>query len=203
LSGGNYGKNYKAQCKAHICPGLGAVRLADLTPPMIQKFYNDLGRGDGEKEELSPKSIRNVHGILTKALSTVVKVGYLRLNPASLVTLPRVTKNEIKPLTDQQIKDFLKIADTDRYGAMFKLILFTGLPEGEAIGLTWDCVDFKTGTILINKQLQKRPLANDGFVFASLKNDKARTLTPAPFVMELLAAQRKEDGLQRFYAGEA
>lgn len=196
-------KHYKAQCKAHIRPGLGAVKLADLTPPMIQKFYNDLGRGVDGEEGLAPKSVRNVHGILTKALSTAVKVGYLRSNPAALVTLPRVTKSEIKPLTDEQVEAFLRIADTDQYGAMFKLVLFTGLREGEAIGLTWDCVDFKAGTLLINKQLQKRPLADGGFVFAPLKNDKARSLAPAPFVMELLAARRKEESLQRLKAGEA
>lgn len=196
-------KHYKAQCSAHIKPSLGAVKLAELTPPMIQKFYNDLRRGAKGCAPLAPKSVRNVHGILTKALSTAVRVGYIKTNPASFVTLPRVTKKEIKPLTDEQVEAFLKIADEDQYGAMFKLILFTGLREGEAIGLTWDCVDFKSGTVLINKQLQKRPLQDGGFTFAPLKNDKARILAPAPFVMELLERRRKEESLQRLKAGEA
>lgn len=110
---------------------------------------------------------------------------YIKTNPASFATLPRVTKKEIESLTDEQAEAFLKIADEGQYGAMFKLILFTGLREGEAIGLTWDCVDFKAGTIFINKQLQKRPLQDGDFTFAPLKNDKARILAPAPTPMNL------------------
>lgn len=56
-------KHYQAQCLAHIKPSLGAVKLAELTPPMIQKFYNDLRRGAKGCDPLAPKSVRNVHGI--------------------------------------------------------------------------------------------------------------------------------------------
>ena len=52
------------------------------------------------------------------------------------------------------------------------------------------------------KQLQKRPLADGGWVFAPLKNDKTRILKPAPFVMELLARRRKEQAEQRLKAGD-
>lgn len=190
-------KHYKAQCKTHIVPSLGAVKLSELTPPQIQAFYNGLQR-DG----LAAKSVRNIHGILTKCLSTAVQVGYLRSNPASMVTLPKVEKKEIHPLTDEQVKDFLRVSAGDEYEILLKVILFTGLRESEAIGLTWDCVDFKAGTVKVCKQLQKRPLADGGFTFAPLKNDKARTLKPAPFVMELLERRKREQAVQRLKAGQ-
>ena len=69
---------------------------------------------------------------------------------------------------------------------------FHRLRESEAIGLAWDCIDFKTGTIKVCKQIQKRPLTDSGTVFASLKNDKARILKTAPFVMNLLDRQYRE-----------
>lgn len=190
-------KHYKAQCKTHIVPSLGAVKLSELTPPQIQAFYNGLQR-DG----LAAKSVRNIHGILTKCLSTAVQVGYLRSNPASMVTLPKVEKKEIHPLTDEQVKDFLRVSAGDEYEILLKVILFTGLRESEAIGLTWDCVDFKAGTVKVCKQLQKRPLTDGGFTFAPLKNDKARTLKPAPFVMELLERRKREQAVQRLKAGQ-
>lgn len=38
-------KHYKAQCRTHIVPGLGAVKLSELTTPQIQAFYNkQIGR---------------------------------------------------------------------------------------------------------------------------------------------------------------
>ena len=75
LGGVKYGtqKTYKSQVKNHIRPALGAVKLQALKPHQIQKFYNAL-QWD---KELSPKSIRNVHGVLTKALTTAHKLGYI------------------------------------------------------------------------------------------------------------------------------
>lgn len=190
-------KHYKAQCKTHITPSLGAVRLSELTTPQIQAFYNKMQR-DG----LAAKSVRNIHGILTKCLSTAVRVGYLRVNPAASVTLPKVVRKEIHPLTDRQVQDFLKAADDDEYGILLKVILFTGLRESEAIGLTWDCIDFKMGTLKICKQLQKRPLKDGGFTFTPLKNNKTRILKPAPFVMKLLERRKCEQAEQRLTVGD-
>lgn len=215
-------KHYKAQVTTHIKPALGAVKLSQLTPHQIQRFYNNLlktGRSVPKKDKngniikkegvaimeqipLSAKSVRNVHGILTKALSIAVQMGYLRDNPAERVTLPRVEKKEIHPLTDEQVKAFLATSVGDEYEILLKVILFTGLREAEAMGLTWDCVDFKAGTVTICKQLQKRPLADGGFTFAPLKNDKIRVLKPAPFVMDLLSRRWKAQAAQRLLAGD-
>jgi len=41
------------------------------------------------------------------------------------------------------------------------------------------------GTILISKQLQKEKKAGGEFWLVSLKNDKPRRITPAPWVMQL------------------
>ena len=190
-------KHYKAQCKTHIVPSLGAVKLSELTTPQIQAFYNGLQRSG-----LAAKSVRNIHGILTKCLSTAVQVGYLRNNPAAAVTLPKVVKKDIQPLTDEQVRDFLRVSAADEYEILLKVILFTGLRESEAIGLTWDCIDFKAGTVTICKQLQKRPLSDGGFTFAPLKNDKTRVIKPAASVMVLLSRRWKEQSAQRLRAGE-
>ena len=216
-------KTYKAQIATHIKPALGAVKLTKLTPHIIQGFYNDLlanGRivpkrdkqgkiikKDGvavtETAPLNAKTVRNVHGVLTKALSQAVKVGYIARNPCDMVDLPRVEKAQIMPLTDEQVKSYLAAADTDNdYGDILKVILFTGLREAEALGLTWDCVDFKKGTLKICKQLQKRPAEAGGFQIAALKTDKPRILRPAPFVMDMLRAVRSKQAQRRLQAGD-
>lgn len=210
-------KQYKSMTDAHIRPALGAVKLSRLTPPMIQGFYNELqhtGRTITEKdkksgktvtrqEPLSAKTVKNIHGIMSKALSTAVDVGYIKNNPTERVTLPRVEKKVIHPLSDSQVKAFMQACSGHEYERVYKLILFTGLREGEALGLTWDCVDYEAGTLKITKQLQKRPERDGGYTFAPLKNDKARTITAAPFVLQLLKEQQKAQIEQRLRAGEA
>ena len=215
-------KNYKAVVENHIKPALGAVKLMKLTAPAIQKFYNDLldhgqliptrdeqgkilkknGKPIYEAAPMGAKTVRNIHGVLTKALTVAVNVGYLRMNPADRVTLPRVEKKELQPLTDEQVKAFLREAELDPLGSLLIVILFTGLRESEAIGLTWDCIDFRAGTVKVCKQLQKRPLKDGGTVFAPLKNNKTRILKPAPYVMDILSKQWTIQTEQRIRAGE-
>lgn len=209
-------KHYTAQVETHIRPALGAVKLGKLTTPQIQSFYNELGRTGRRIEKkdkktgktsvsfepLSTKSVRNIHGILTKALNTAVDVGYIKSNPAERVTLPRVEKKEIHPLDDEQVSAFYKAAAEDEYSYLLRLIPFTGLREAEAMGLTWDCVDFASGTIKINKQLVKRPNAAGGFTLAETKNSKIRVVKPAPSVMQLLKGREREQIEQRFKAGD-
>lgn len=208
-------KHYTAQVETHIKPALGAVKLGKLTTPQIQSFYNELGRTGHKVEQkdkktgktvvtfepLATKSVRNIHGVLTKALNTAVDVGYIKTNPADRVTLPRVEKKEINPLDDVQVAAFYKAAANDDYCYLLRLIPFTGLREAEAMGLTWDCVDYNAGTIKINKQLVKRPNAAGGFTLAETKNSKIRVIKPAPTVMQLLKSREKQQKTEKLAAG--
>ena len=71
------------------------------------------------------------------------------------------------------------------------------------MGLCWDCVDFENGTILINKQLQHEKKVGGKYIFAPLKNDKARRIAPAPWVMQVLKHHRAKQAEQRLKAGPA
>ena len=197
-------KGYRAQIKKHINPALGKYYLEDLTPVVIQKFYNSLIQPDEDGKCLSPKSIKNVHIVLRAALQQAVELEYIRKNPCHKTKLPKVYKTEITPLTDQQVHDFLDLAQYDEYyGIILRVILFTGLREGEALGLTWDCVNFKYGTIVINKQLQRRPQSAGGTQLTPTKNGKSRTLRPAKTVMNMLKIRYAEQVMQSRRAGDA
>ena len=191
-------KSYQTQIENHIVPALGAVKLSALNTPQIQKFYNALGKGD---KPLSPKSIKNVHGVLHRALQQAVEVKYIMYNPSDACKLPRVERKEIQPFSDAQIKQFLTAVESHRFATLYKVTLFTGMREGEVMGLQWSCVDFANGTITISKQLQKEKQKNAQYYLAPLKNDKTRIIVPAPSVMRLLKARREEQILQRFKMG--
>lgn len=195
-------ETYQAAIKNHIKPNLGAVKLSALTAVDIQRFYNNATNA-ATGEPLSPKSLRNIHGVLHKALEKAVSLGYINHNPADRPELPKVEQEEIKPLDTEQIRKFLASIKGHKYETLYTVILFTGLREGEALGLSWDCVDFKAGTLTIKQQLQIVSGTGGEYRLAPTKTSKWRVLTPAPFVMQLLKHQHTDQARLRLNAGSA
>ena len=188
--------SYQATIKNHIKPNIGAIRLDALTTHDIQEFYNKRFEGDENRPPLSAKTIKNIHGVLHKALQQAMLNNYIRTNPSNPCILPRVTRKKIKPLNEHQIADFLKGIKGNKYEKMFLVALFTGIREGEVCGLQWECVDFTDGTILIDKQLQSLRSGVRGdkekYALVPTKNGKERTITAAPYVIQLLWQAAKE-----------
>ena len=94
---------------------------------------------------LAPKTVKDIHGVLHQALEQAVQSGELEKNPSDACKLPKVTKKEVKPLEEAQVITFLSLIEGHLHEYLYKITLFTGLREGEVLGLTWDCVDFKNG----------------------------------------------------------
>lgn len=186
--------------RVHIKPALGAVKLAALSAPDIQRFYNQLQQGKGDTPGLSPKTIKNVNGVLHKALDQAVAVGYIPANPCKGTDLPRVEKTEIKPLSDDAVTAFLKAIKDHPFERLFVVDLLTGM---RIMGLTWDNVDVDGGSILIDRQLVKEKKKGGVYKFASPKNDKSRRITPPPSVMRVLREQRRTQNENKFKAGQA
>ncbi len=193
--------NYSQHIKNHIKPAMGTIKLEALNAHTIQSFYNGLGAERDGKPGLSPKTVKNIHGVLHKALQQAVKLGYLRFNPADACELPRMERKEIKPLDDEAMGAFISAVHGHRYEAIYLTMLFTGMRRGEACGLTWDCIDLERGTIRIDKQLQNVPGKSGEFRLVSTKNSKGRTITAAASVVKLLKRHRALQSETRLKAG--
>ena len=195
---------YKRTIELYIEPHLGHIRLDTLNAHTVQHFYNELAKpSKPDAAPLSAKSIKNIHGVLHKALQQAVLLNYIRYNPTTACVLPKIVKKEIHPLTDQQTAQLLNLLKGSKYEIPLTVDLFTGLREGEMLGLIWDCVDFEKGTILVNKQLRRSQRKGGTYYFSPPKNNKSRTITPAPYVMKLLQAQKVQQARQRLMAGPA
>lgn len=214
--------NYSQHIRNHIIPALGNRKLQQLSGPDIQKFYNQLLREGGKirchdkdgnvmKKDgqpvyvsvpLSAKTVKNIHGVLHKALEKAIKLEYIRTNPADSCELSRVEKKEIRPLDDGDISRFMEAVQNHPFRALFLTTLFTGLRRGEVCGLRWDCVDLEHGTITINKQLQNIPGQPGSYRLVSTKNGKSRTLKASHFVVDLLRQQKAEQEEIKRLVGE-
>ena len=142
--------NYSQHIRNHIIPALGNRKLQQLSGPDIQRFYNQLlleggkirchdkdgnilkkdGKPIYESTTLSAKTVKNIHGVLHKALEKAVKLGYIRMNPADNCELGRVEKKEIRPLDSEDITRFMEAVQDHPFRALFLTTLFTGLRRG-------------------------------------------------------------------------
>ena len=184
-------QSYSTEVKRHIKPALGAVKLEALGTHTIQTFYNSLSA-------LAPKTVKNIHGILHCALQQAVANDYIRQNPADACKLPKIVKAEIKPLEPDEISRLLKEAERDSYCNLFVVAMFTGMRQGELLGLSWECVDFNTGIITVKQQLQ----CKDGhYFFETPKSGKNRTILPAPMVMDALRNELQKQQREQMDAG--
>ena len=190
--------SYEMHIRIHLKPDLGRIRLNKLTTHQIQLLYNKLINERG----LSPKTVKNVHGALHAALEQAKINGYLRINPSEGTTLPKIEKEEVKTMDIDDVSAFLQAIKGDPYELPLFVDLFTGLRQGELLGMTWDCVDFEKGTLLINKQ-HNRAKGEKEYHFSPLKNSRPRCLTPASAVMDALREQKKRQKEWAEAAGSA
>ena len=82
-------------------------------------------------------------------------------------------KRKRAEIASAQITAFLTAIQGNRFETLFILTLFTGMREGEVLGLTWNCIDFHTGIISVEKQMQQKLLLGsdwqnpEGLVFTN------------------------------------
>ena len=188
---------YESTCRLYFKPTIGEVPLSKLKAPMIQKIYNDL-----KDRGISPKYIKNIHGVIHRALEMALKLEYMLRNPTVACVIPRVVEKKVEPLDAPEQKKLFEVLRGEEFEALFLTDVFTGLRSGELIGLTWDCVDFEHGVIRVEKQLCQTRQKGNQFYFGTLKNGKTRIIEPAPFVMEVLRKHKAAQALQKRKAGE-
>jgi integrase len=136
--------------RLHLKEHLGSVRLAKLTPLHVEQLFADMERG-----EASPQERHKVGKCLRQALRHAVNAGLIRSNPAGKVALPRVAKKEVRPLDADRANQFLEAARGDRLYALYVLALDTGMRQGELFGLEWADVDFKAGSVQVQRSLEE------------------------------------------------
>lgn len=188
---------YTSTCNNHIKPEIGDKRLTKLSVVDVQMFINR------KSEMLSAKTVKNIHGVLHKALEQAIDCEIIRRNVSSRTNLPKVVKPEIKPMDDESMLNFMDAVRDSRFGGFYMVGLLTGMRQSELMGLRWSDVDFKNETIIIRRQLQHRKKSGEGpmFYFTTLKNGKERKIAPMPDVFVELKRVKMEQNQNRLAAG--
>jgi len=188
---------YWSDIKLHILPYIGKIKLSSLTSEKVQRMYNKLV-ADG----ISPKSVKNTHGILHKALDQAVKLKYIAGNVSDNCEIAATGKKEMQPIKDGNLRTFLGKIRGNRCEDMLIVAVFTGMRESEIIGLSWDCIDFERKQIRIYRQLSKERKKGGAYVFTDLKNKKARSFSAADIVFDTLMRVKQAQEQQKAACSE-
>ena len=106
----------------------------------------------GHSAGLAPKSVKNIHRLLHRALSDAVAWQYLSTNPAAHASLPRERRgvdNRPKPWTVDELAIWLRVALTDRFAGIWVLAATTGMRRSELAGVQRDLLNLETGTLTV------------------------------------------------------
>lgn len=177
--------SYQSAISNHICRVFDSMKLSEITSEDVQLFIMSLTDGMDLDDPLSPKTIRNIHGVLHRLLQDAFDMKIIDENPAKHTKLPKKKSPEIIPMNTNQVHAFLTAIIGHPLETFFKLALFTGMRKAELIGLTWDCFNFEEGSIRVYRQLSYERKKRIYF-FSSVKNGKPRTIYPAADVMEMM-----------------
>lgn len=153
--------DYENRIYQHIIPELGSIPLAKLTAADLQQFYNRLKEGgrllrvDQYGPGLSDRMVKSCHVTCRVALDQAVAQGLILKNPALSCKAPITRPKEMQVLTGEEIQRLLIQAKEDGYFELLLLELSTGLRRGEILALRWDDLDFRTGVLRVERQVQR------------------------------------------------
>lgn len=172
---------------------LGRKKLCFIKKSDILKFYNSLlERG------LKYSTIKTFNSMIFPCMELAVDDDIIRKNPCKgcMNEFSRDASERISLTVQEQEKLLEFIRDSNVYAIYYPLVLFmigTAVRCGEAIGLTWNDVDFKSKNITIDHQLiYKKSNGSYGFYADSPKTESGiRTIPMTSEVYKALVEQRR------------
>jgi integrase len=179
-----------------IRSGLGHVQVQALTPLQIETFYSELldhGRANGTG--LSPKTVRNTHTVLRKALSDAERLGIVYRNAAAAARGPSVERPEFMVWSSDELRQFFAAAESNHIYGAFVLLATTGMRRGEVLGVRWKDIDLDSGELAIVQTITN---VDGKLTVGSPKTTKSRRVIYLDdTTVTMLRQQRRRPGLHR------
>jgi integrase len=142
-----------------------------------------------QSERLSGRYVVMQRNVLDQAYRWAQRNRLLTWNPAQLSTCP--AQLDHKPgvaLTASQAQRLLEASRGDRLHALWAVMLGVGLRPGEAMALTWPCVDLGSDPGVLHVRHYLRRGAEGVFLGAPKTAQSARSLDIPSFVSDALRA---------------
>jgi len=179
-------KSEGARIRNHILPLLGEYELGEIDPMVVKAWVAGLLAGEDGREPLSPKSIRNAHGLLYAIMQEAVHQRLIKANPCQRTGLPRVVHTEQRYLTEAEVGRLVEAMPV-HWRPLVVVLAATGLRWAEAAGLKVKHIDVLARTLRVEECLHELS-AGAALVTTDPKTTQSRrTVTYPVEVAEVLA----------------
>jgi integrase len=137
---------YRGAVEGHIIGALGSLTLDRLGPSAVQGWLDSL--------TYAPATVAKLRAILRTALNTAIRRRKLVRNPLTGTEPVHVPEHRAVTLSASQAASLLDGTAIDPLGALWAVLLGSGLRISEALALTWE--GFDGSTITVRYQLVRR-----------------------------------------------
>ena len=190
--------DYENRIYQHIIPEIGQIRLVKLTSGDLQQFYIRLKQGGRLLQPerygpgLSDRMVKTCHVTCCTALDKAVSQGLLLKNPAAACKAPATHPKEMQVLTQEEMQRLLIQAKENDCYELLLLELTTGLRRGELLALQWDDLDFQTGELYIQRQVQR--IRGELTVTQPKTRSSSRSIILPTPILDILKSCRQHTG---------
>jgi integrase len=153
-------ESYRQHLDDHIVPYIGAVKLSQLTVPLVREFMDKL-----RADKRSPTMIKRVVGDLGSILADAQERGKVAQNVVRSLS-QRKKRREAERRHQHKLKVGVDIPSPEeiraivgrlegRWRPLLLTAIFTGLRASELRGLRWDDVDLKRSELHVRQRADK------------------------------------------------
>ena len=165
----------------HLRSSLGSYPASDVSVDDVERFLSK------QTHIYSGSYVALQRNALDQAYRWAQRNRLLTWNPAQLSTSPtQLNYKQGTVLTAPQAQTLLETTKGDRLHALWAVMLGAGLRPGEAMGLTWDCVDLNSDPSVLHVRHYLRTGKDGVFLGQPKTAQSARSLDLPDFVADAL-----------------
>lgn len=186
-------RSYSTAINNWINPYIGNLKVADLTPAVIEGLYGNLDR-----KVLSGSAIHITHTVLNSAFKDATRLGIISYNPMLSVKKLHKKSKPSKHIAKTDADAIYREATKDpAKHARVELGMVMGIRPGEVLGFKWEDINWVLRTITVERQLQR--VKGEGLVFKDLKTHDTRVLPLSIKQIEILKVHQLTQEAAKIY----
>ena len=148
---------------------------------------------------MSPKTVRNSHVVLRKALADAERLGLVQRNAAAAARPPSSSRREFATWSSEDLREFFTAIRGERIYAALVVVATTGMRRGEVLGLRWRDLDLDAAQLSV---VQTLTAVNGEAVIGPTKTSRSRrTVYLDPQTVDVLREHRRRQREERLIAG--